>query len=359
VVEFRLLGPVEILVGPQRLDAGLPRQRAVLAALLADAGQLVSVDSLVDRVWADEPPASVRQTLHSYIAGVRRALRAAARLDGAPVGLVYRSGGYVLEADRHLVDLHCFRRLTAQAGQRERAIAERAAMLREAVALWRGEALAGLGGPWVARKRDAWERERLDAVVAWAQAELAMGAAQAVLVPLRDLAAEHPLAEPLTATLMRALCATGRPGEALDRYTATRHSLREELGTDPGRELQSLHTAILRGELVPSVSSSAPQPTVPAQLPLAPGELSGRARELARLDDWAAAGSRPAVLITGAAGTGKTALAVHWARRAAPSFPDGQLYANLRGFDPSGTPVSPTRVLRGFLEALGVSIIGP
>jgi DNA-binding SARP family transcriptional activator/tetratricopeptide (TPR) repeat protein len=379
MVDFRLLGPVEVWAGPRRLDAGQPRQRTVLAALLADAGRVVGTATLVDRVWGDDPPPTARQSLASHLARVRGVLAEAARAGGTPVRLVHRSGGYLLSIEPEQVDLFRFRRLLAAAREpqqpgeqhapqqraaeqrppEQRPPERRVALLREAVALWRGEPLTGLTGAWAQRMRESWALERLDAMVEWARAELALGDTAAVLGPLSELIAEHPLAEPLAEVLMRALAAAGRPAEALAVFVTARQRLADELGTEPGGELRAVHRSILRGELAaPVPAASAPPPVRPAQLPADVPAFAGRVDQLARLDGLLPAGAGSPVTVTvsalsGTAGVGKTALAVHWAHRVAGRFPDGQLYVNLRGFDHGGAPVAPADALRGFLDAFG------
>jgi len=256
-MEFRLLGEMELRAAGQMLHVGAPRPQAVLAALAVDAGRPVAIETLIDRVWADAPPVEVRNVLYSYLSRIRRLLKHAATLTGeTTVRIERRHAGYVLDVDPDLVDLHRFRRLVSdpQCGDRARATA-----LAEALGLWRGSALAGLPGRWAEQIRDSWDRRRLDAVVQWAQVELRLGHPVAVITTLPDLAAEYPLVEPLEALLMRALHAAGRSAEALDRYTAVRQRLADELGTDPGPELRALHAAVLHGELpAPAVKTAPP-----------------------------------------------------------------------------------------------------
>lgn len=178
MVEYRLLGPVEVWSGGRPVEAGQPRQRAVLAALLADAGYVVSYDTMVDRVWGRTPPRDARGTLRVYLSGIRRLLARAAEADldvAMPTDLVHRSGGYLIATDRDQVDLHRFRRLVVQARAAGASAPQRVSLLREATRLWRGEPLAGITGEWAARMRESWGRERLEAVVAWADAELRLG----------------------------------------------------------------------------------------------------------------------------------------------------------------------------------------
>jgi tetratricopeptide (TPR) repeat protein len=366
MVEFRLLGPVEVWAGGRLVDVGQPRQRSVLAALLVDAGRLVTLEALVDRVWGERTPNGAHHALYSHVARVRRALAQASAADGTTVRLLRHSGGYLLDIDPDRVDLHRLRRLVEQARDPANEDTERLALLREALGLWRGEPLAGLAGAWAARVREAWRQLRLDAMLAWAQAELRVGDPSAVIGPLAEQAGEEPLVEPLTVMLMRALHAAGRSAEALDRYTATRRRLAEELGADPGIELQELHQSILRGDLDPLRASNAaraalPVDGVPAQLPSDVRGFTGRSRELSQLHQLLPSADRPqlgstAVVISaiaGTAGIGKTALALHWAHQVRDRFPGGQLYVNLRGYGPT-PPLDPLQALAQLLFGLGV-----
>lgn len=373
VAEFRLLGPIEVWDAGRLIDAGQPRQRCVLAALLVDAGRLVTWETLIDRVWGEDPPAAARNALYAHITRIRQLLRQADTAGGG-ARLERRPGGYLLAVDPDRVDLHRFRRIIDQVRGGGSSDQERVKRLREALALWRGEPLAGVAGDWAIRTRELYHGQRLYAVAAWADAEVCVGNPHSVIEPLTTLLDLYPLAEPLAAGLMRALQATGNPAGALDLYRRTRERLVEELGTDPGLELRQLHQAILRGEptddraelVSPLPGRSGPPPgsparpplAVPAQLPLAPVGFAGRAAELARLDALATnqrAPEMPIAAILGTAGVGKTALALHWAHRMAGRFPDGQLYVNLRGFEPAASPVDPGEAVRGFLDAFGVA----
>jgi DNA-binding SARP family transcriptional activator/tetratricopeptide (TPR) repeat protein len=357
-VEFQLLGPVEVRSGGRILDAGQPRQRAVFAALLVDAGRVVASDVLVDRVWGEDAPQDARGTLSAHLSRIRRVLGEAAE-DGDRAALVYRSGGYLLDVDPARVDVMCWRRLVAAARAPGCPVGQRLGLMREAVALWRGEALAGLAGLWAARTRQAWREEYLEVVVAWADEELRAGNPATVVGPLTELAGEHPLAESVTASLMRALAATGRPAEALGLFAAARERLAEELGTGPGPTLRAVHQRILRGDVAAVQADARPRRPVPRQLPAPVPHFAGRTDPLAQLTSLLERGPEKGgtVVISaigGTAGVGKTALAVHWAHQVADRFPDGQLYVNLRGFDPTGHLLDPADVIRRFLDALDV-----
>ncbi|OLF12526.1 AfsR/SARP family transcriptional regulator [Actinophytocola xanthii] len=355
-MELRLLGPVEVHAGGRTVAVGPPQCCEVLAALAVDAGRPVPVPVLVDRVWGTAAPQRARRTLHTHLTRIRRLLERTGTSEGEAAPVVRRGGGYALEIDPARVDLHRYRDLVEQARDPACPQRRRLSLLREARGLWRGEPLSGLPGAWAARTRDAWLREHLDTVVAWARAELEIGNAVGVVEPLSRLLAEHPLVESLTATVMRALHAAGRQAEALERYGETRQRLVDELGVEPGDELRRTHLAILRGGLRQAPAPS--RPAGPAQLPLDVPGFTGRAGELAQLDGvLSGAEGRAATVVvsavSGTAGVGKTALAVHWAHRVADRFPDGQLYVNLRGYDPD-QPVSAGDALAGLLSALGV-----
>jgi DNA-binding SARP family transcriptional activator/tetratricopeptide (TPR) repeat protein len=347
-VEFRLLGELQLRVGGRSVDLGTPRQQTVLAALAVDVGRPVPIETLVDRVWDDAPPTEARNILYSHLSRIRRLLAAGtAKLDR-------RSAGYVLDIDLDLVDMHRFARLVERA--RNAGPEERAGFLAEALTLWRGPPLAGLPGEWVAELRNSWQRRRLDTAVAWAEAELAMARTEAVLTMLPDLVAEHPLAEPLEDLLMRALHAAGRDAEALHRYVALRQRLADELGTDPGPALRELHTAILRNELPAATPAPRAGPlATPAQLPPDVFGFAGRDALLGVLDDLVDGAGRIAA-VSGTAGVGKTSLVVHWAHRVRDRFPGGQLFVDLRGFDPTGSPVTPSEAVRAFLDAFEVPL---
>jgi DNA-binding SARP family transcriptional activator/tetratricopeptide (TPR) repeat protein len=350
-VEIRLLGAVQIIGDAgQQVGTGPAQQQLLVASLAADAGRPVAVDVLLDRIWGDVP-AGARRTLPVLVTRLRRVLEQA----GA-ARVVYRSGSYLLDTDPEQVDVHRMRALADRARNADLDPRARARLLRAAVGLWRGEPLTGLSAPWVERVRPAWSQQYVDTVVAWGNAELAGGDPGPVPALVAALVAEHPLNEPLIAVYLRALAAAGRGTDALAAYADTRARLADELGVDPGPELAALHQALLRGDPVrPAPAGDRP---VPAQLPAGVPGFAGRQEQLARLDGLL--GSQPgAVVISallGTAGVGKTALALHWAHGVAGEFPDGQLYVNLRGFDPDGQVVAPADALHAMLDALGVPV---
>ncbi|TDV56137.1 AfsR/SARP family transcriptional regulator [Actinophytocola oryzae] len=351
-MELRLFGELEVWSAGRSLEAGTPRQQAVLAALVVDARRPVAIDTLVNRVWDDRLPANPRAVLYSHLSRIRRLL-------GPSVCLERRPAGYVLDIDPDLVDLHRFRRLVDQGHDDRRDDGVRLAALTEALGLWRGEPLCGLSGAWVTQVRDSWHQRRLDAVMLWAQTELRLGHPAAVTAFLPDLAAEYPLVEPIEALLILALHATGRGAEALDRYTAVRQRLADELGTDPGPELRAAHQAVLATTSTSVTGDRAAGAPIPRQLPAAPRAFTGREAELSFLTTVADAADRQGgtmvvSAIGGTGGIGKTWLAVRWAHDNVDRFADGQLFTDLRGFSPAEQPAPPADVLGGFLHALGV-----
>jgi DNA-binding SARP family transcriptional activator/tetratricopeptide (TPR) repeat protein len=387
-MEFRLLGQVEVSARGQSLEIGPPQQCLLLAALAADAGRLVTVESLIDRLW-DDAPHGARRTLHVLISRLRRVLSGAmaARLEQAVV--VRRYGGYELQVDPSQVDVHQFLRLASACCPGSSVRVEK---LREALTWWRGEPLAGLRGEWAARVRAAWRQEYLEVVVAWADAELQAGNPAAAVGQLTALATEYPLAESLSAALMRMLSAVGRPADALAHYGQIRQRLADELGVCPGQGIQAVYQAVLRGGADPAGertligrAAAEPDPTdteldavlrsshqetlrgnrrsqvAPRQLPTAPRLFTGRAAEMACLTAGLAEAqaqqperATAISVISGIPGVGKTWLALHWAHKHVTRFPDGQLWINLRGFDPCEPPLNAETALRGFLAALGV-----
>ncbi|OXM49653.1 AfsR/SARP family transcriptional regulator [Amycolatopsis alba] len=339
-MEFQVLGSVTVRAGGQVFAVGEPRQQHVLAVLLLEAGRTVGLDTLVSRVWGESPPKQARRSLQAHITRIRRVLEQA---EPGSSWLARDAGGYRLDISPDQVDVFRFRNaLRDGATDRE--------ALTAALDLWRGEPLAGLPGEWAERVRRTLGQEHEAAVVAWAVAEIRAGQAAATIIPLTELVEEHPLHEGAAAVLMRALYAVARTADALAVHERTRRALRDELGVDPGPELAAVHEAVLRHDLPPGEQGP---PAVPAQLPAAVAEFTGRADETAELDRLAArAGDEPVIAcLTGTAGAGKTATVVQWGHRMRDRFPDGQLYLDLRGYAPE-KPVSPDDALGAFLTAL-------
>ncbi|WP_308257175.1 AfsR/SARP family transcriptional regulator [Saccharothrix luteola] len=335
-VRYRLLGPVAAHLDGEPVRLGGPKQRAVLAALLLNANRVVSEEQLIGLVWDGEPPTSARGQLQVRIWELRKLLGRSA--------IVRRSPGYLIEVAPGQLDLQVFGDAVAaaRADLAEERVDAGVTRLRDALALWEGPVLGGVTEALQDRESRLLDERRLAAVEDLFDAELRAGRHADVIGELRRAGGEYPFRERLQGALMLALHRSGRTSEALAVYAETRRRFTAELGIEPGRELQELHVQVLQGE------EPAPVPVArPAQLPHDVRGFAGRHAELARLDDagiW---------VITGAAGVGKTALAVRWARRARDRFPDGQLYVDLRGFDADHEPVPPAAALAQLLRALG------
>jgi DNA-binding SARP family transcriptional activator/tetratricopeptide (TPR) repeat protein len=394
-----VLGPVTAWRDEREVRAGQPRQLAVLGVLAMRANRVVSRGELVDAVWGEQPPASAEGGIYTYIAGLRRVLepdrprRAPDRSRRAPASvLVTAGGGYMLRLAPGSLDADCFEQLLgqvrAQRGQGDLAGAARA--VDEALALWRGPAFAGVPGPFAEAERERLGQLRTAAAEERADLLLAQGRPTEAVAELTVLAAEYPLRERARGLLMIGLYRCGRQADALQVFRDVRDRLADELGIDPSAELTHIHQQVLgtdpaldgppelpppppaaAGPAAPAAQEPHESPA-PAQVPPEAAGFAGRATELLWLrgmlppsdDEGAEAGEEagagagdrePAVaIVAGTAGVGKTTLAIRFARQVASHFPDGQLYVNLRGFDPSGAPADPETALRGFFEALGV-----
>ena len=355
-LEFRLLGPVEVWRGPERLTISSLHQRSVLATLALSPGRVVSVSALVDAVWKEQSPPSARRQVIKLVSRLRGTLGDA---------ITTRSSDYVLNAEPDQVDVGVFD--SSVAGARQLSVTDPAgagAAVRKALRLWRGPALSGVT-PGLATQATRLEESRLTALEDSVDWELAAGGHAALVAELTVLVTEHPLRERLVGQLMLALHRSGRTTEALEVYRRTHERLAEDLALAPGAQLQQLHVAILRNDATPVALIPPPAPgprsvtrssvAVPRQLPCAVPGFTGRASQLKELTGLLDRNDTVVIsAINGTAGVGKTALAVHWSHQIADRFPDGQLYVNLRGFDPSGQPVPAADAIRGFLDALGV-----
>jgi DNA-binding SARP family transcriptional activator len=350
---LRVLGPVTLWDGGAVVDVGPSKQRTLLAVLAVDAGRPVSVDTLITRIWGEEPPPSARGSLYVLVTRLRRILAEAGRAHH--VSVERRAGGYALESSAAGVDLTLFRSLRDRAVDQDLPEQERAELLGRALGLWTGPPLGGVPGAWAERTRAGLEAEVLEALVAWARIEVSRGRVEPVIGRVRAAIEEFPLVEPLVEVQMMALHGAGRDSEAVECYGAARTRLAEELGIEPGRELQDVYAKLLRSELD---EPARPGVVVPRQLPASVATFTGRAEELASLNRWLDdEDAEPTMVISavsGTAGVGKTALAVLWAHRVSARFPDGQLYVNLRGYDPE-QPMTPGEALTRLLAGLGVT----
>jgi DNA-binding SARP family transcriptional activator/tetratricopeptide (TPR) repeat protein len=386
LMRFTVFGAVRAWCDTTELDLGPPQQRAVLALLLARGGQPTSLGELVDMLWAADPPTSAVNIVHRYVGTLRRVLEP--ELPPRTVGnwLVRHASGYRAAADAESLDLLRFRELVRQARDTAagRQPARAVPLYEAALTLCQGSCAGDLAAVRGHPAFIAVDQEWLAVVREAADVALDAGLASQLLPALRRAAERDPLAEPVQARLMLALAAGGSQAEALSVYEATRARLAEDLGLDPGAELREAHGRVLRQQAATRVlappaearkadapgpadrggaregvlARAAPPAVRPAQLPADTAAFAGRRPEAARVADLLAARpldaqAMPIVMIDGMPGSGKTALAVHCAHALAGHFPDGQLYVNLRGFDPGGA-VSPTEALRGFLDALGM-----
>jgi DNA-binding SARP family transcriptional activator/tetratricopeptide (TPR) repeat protein len=350
--QFRLLGAVEVNVDGRPVPIGYAQLRCVLAVLLVEVNRPVSVDHVVERVWATRRlPHQPRRAVQHAMTLLRGALAPATE-----VIISRNTAGYQLTTAPDTIDLHRFDTLVTQA--RAATGDERAAALFEqALRLWQGEPFTGLDTPWLNALRASLVARRQSARLDLTDIHLRHGRHTALVADLAEQAVHHPLDERLAGQYLLALYRSGRQAEALEHYHRLERLLAEELGVDPSPPLRLLHQQILTAN--PTLATSAPPAAtsrpvpVPQQLPAPPRVFTGRAGELDRLD--AAMAEKAISSVSGLGGIGKTWLALHWAHRHLDQFPDGQLHVNLRGFDPTGQPVAPAEAVRGFLDALGVS----
>jgi DNA-binding SARP family transcriptional activator len=381
---LRILGPLEAWTGQGWTAVRAPKWRALLATLVLTPGRLVATDQLIDDLWGESPPAKASNLVSVYVHHLRKLIG-----DTGGQVLVTRAPGYQIVLAPGDLDADRFGRLYADgraaltAGDNEQA----ADLLAAALAEWRGRALADVPPtPLVSAEADRLEWARLQALELRIEADLRCGRHAEVTPELRRLLADHPLREALWALLMRALSGAGRQAEALEAYGAAREVIADELGVDPGTELQQLYQQILNADAMSPAAGgqatgagAAPVAAAgpPAQLPADIADFTGRADEVAEVSrlltgesptgagpertgstgPGAAAeslagspGAVPVVLVAGSGGLGKTALAVHAAHLLAGRFSDGQLYANLLG---STEPLAPAEVLARFLRDLG------
>jgi DNA-binding SARP family transcriptional activator/tetratricopeptide (TPR) repeat protein len=352
-MDFLLLGPVEAFAEGRRVELGRRQERCLLGLLLLEAGRVVPIDRLAELLWAGDPPAGARHALHTYVGRLRSALGAYG------VRLLTRRDGYLADVCADQVDVH---RFVATAGRVHEVTdpAQRSAVLAQALALWRGPLLADVADDRLRERIGLGLQElRLSAVEWRAEADLVCGRPERVVADLSGLTAQYPTRERLPALLMTALYRSGRQTDALAVYRDAREFLVAEFGVEPGPQLRLLHEQVLRNDpVLAGPAASSPMPVRPAHLPCDVAGFTGRTRHLQALDGLVddEPGPRTLVIsaIAGTAGVGKTALAVHWAHHVKDRFPDGQLYVNLRGFDPGGAVMDPAEAVRRFLDALAV-----
>ncbi|GAA1983177.1 AfsR/SARP family transcriptional regulator [Catenulispora subtropica] len=344
-VDIRVLGPVEVMVRARAVTLGGPRASRVLALLAMNCNTVVPHDWIVDALW-DDPPPTVRQQVHNVVHGLRRALDGA---DGS-VNVVRTGVGYQLEAEGSVVDALRFQdharkaRRDVARGRPGAAVSH----LRDALAQWRGPALAGLADGRLGRIAALLDDQRLAVGEQLAELALAGGEEFRVVGELARLVVEHPYHEALRAALIKALRREGRQAEALAVYEQGCRLLIDELGLEPSPVLRTARHQVLQPRL------DEPGPNF---LPRDLTEFTGRVSETGRLTALAARSETSApgiVTITGMGGVGKTALAVHAAHRLAADYPAGQFYVDLKGFTASAEPLDPGQALELLLRDVGV-----
>ena len=335
-MEYRVLGPLEVVDNGRRLNLGGAKQQAVLASLLVHADQTVALEQLVDELWDEAPPETAPKTIRVYVSRLRKLLR-----DGA---IERRPGGYVLRLNGDRVDLRQFEqyadegRLALAAGDPRQA----ADLLRQALNLWRGPALAGLGSETLRHEAVRLEELRLRTLEDRLEADLACGRHRDLVGELQALVAEQPLRQRPRAQLMLAFYRSGRAGEALEVYRQTHRLLVDELGIDPGEELRALERAILRSDPALELPTIAP-----TNLPAQATPLVGRERELAEVLELLR--EKRLLTLTGPGGVGKTRLAQQAASELADEFRDGAWFVSLAALR------APELVLPTVAQALKVS----
>uniref|UniRef100_A0AAU1IBX4 AAA family ATPase n=1 Tax=Streptomyces sp. NBC_00180 TaxID=2903632 RepID=A0AAU1IBX4_9ACTN len=376
-MEFRVLGPVEVCHEGYRVPISGTKLHTVLAALLLARGEVVSDDRLSWLLWGWTPPVTISAQLYTYVSRLRKLL-------GGDILIDRRPPGYAMAIGNSLLDLFEFEEL-ARAGQKAlfaQDYEKAAYLLRDGLARWSGPPLANTTEHLAETEAPSLLEARAATLEYRIAADLALGRHEQITAELTGLVAEFPLRERIRGQLMTALCRSGRQADAIHVYHHGRAALAEELGVDPCEELQATYRALLEGSLArlpqvrtpdhaaaPSARQADPGAPdahdggdaahgVPATLPPDTPDFTGRERELGLLHRALApnaAADRPRrVLVTGMAGVGKTALAVHAAHRCKRYFPDGQLYVDLRA--PDGTVRPASRVLLHLLRALGLPL---
>ncbi|MCT7353242.1 tetratricopeptide repeat protein [Streptomyces sp. 15-116A] len=355
-LRFSVLGPVRAWRDDEPLATGSPQQRALLAALLLREGRTATAAELIDALWGEEPPSQALAAVRTYASRLRKVLD--------PGVLVSESGGYAVRGlGEDALDLARAQDLATEAEKARSAgdLCHAREVLRRALALWDGETLAGVPGPYAEAQRVRLEEWRLQLLESRLDMDLEQGCHAEAVSELTALTAAHPLRERLRELLMLALYRSGRQAEALAVYADTRRLLAEELGVDPRPELRELQQRVLRADPAlaePSAPAAEPATAAvrPAQLPASVPDFTGRSsfvRELGEILASAEGRVMAVSALAGIGGVGKTTLAVHVAHQARSAFPDGQLYVDLQGA--GARAAEPETVLGSFLRALGTA----
>ncbi len=365
-VEFRLLGPLEVLGRGGMHEVTSARQRIVLCTLLLHVDRAVPFAPLVDAVWNESPPVTARSQLQTCISGLRRQL---AEIH-AGSEILTRPMGYMMVVNGDILDIQQFEQLVgkgraeAAGGHKEEAVQD----LRAALALWRGPAAAGLDSEMVQAIATRLNENRIGVLEECIDLELALGRHHGLTGELGELVRQYPMREKIRAQHMLSLYRSARSADALESFREARQIFTEELGLDPGEDLRRLERAILSNDkaldLEPAARPGSPWadqnvPAAPCQLPAAIADFTGRQDVQHELTELLSAGPDdegtkylPVVALTGKGGVGKTALALQVAYAVRAHYPDGQLFAELTG--PDGQPAGIHGLLAQFLRALGL-----
>lgn len=373
-LQFKVLGPMSIARDGDPLLVRAPLQRRLLAALLASSGRAVTLEALADAVWDESPPDNARNALMVYLHRLRRAL-------GSDRRIVREAAGYRMLVTADDFDAKAFEEWSAAARTtwKDGRLEQAAEQYSRALGLWHGEPYADVPSVGVVAAEALRLSERRSLVHQESlELRLDLGLHATVIGEFEALARDHPFRERLTALRAVALYRAGRQAEALQVFRESRRALREEMGIDPGLLLQRVHDAILHGDVrLDTVSTDSLEgdwappaevrievrpavAVVPRELPADVAAFTGRASELRELeaarrgDDAEGIPPSPIVVLSGMAGVGKTASAVHWSRQVAPDYPDGQLFLDLRGY--SAVPaLRPIEALAAMLRSLGLA----
>jgi DNA-binding SARP family transcriptional activator/Tfp pilus assembly protein PilF len=370
MVQFRLLGSLEVMTQGNLVPLNSNRLRVVLAMLLFHEGRVVSLERIIDALWDDDPPLTAKGQVQTCISTLRQQF---AFLGGT--GLIStNSVGYTIRVPAGSLDIAVFESLVSRAREQVEVGAESAAAeFRSALALWRGPAAADVRSELVQTMATRLNEDRLAVLEECIQLELALGRHRELVGELSELTKAYPLHESLRAQHMLALYRSARQAAALESFQEGRRILREELGVEPSERLRTLQERILNSDpslelrsdidldAGPALSGARAESaaTVPRQLPAAIADFTGRQEMLADLIALLATpdepdGRRflPVASLNGKGGVGKTALALHVAHAVRHLYPDGQLFIQLH--DADGQPLTPMELIAALLRSLGL-----
>ena len=360
-ITIAIFGGLRLWRNGNEADIGSQRQRIVLAELICAGGNVVSIPALVDALWDQDPAASAVNQVHRIVGQLRRTLEPGLSPHSTGMTILASGAGYRMASGSVQCDLYRMRELTREAKKllSRGEIGSVGRCYEDALDLTQGALLGGLDSRVETRPEFlAVEQERVSAAIAAAEFAVVHGCTPQTLAAVMAIAVSVPLDEPLHALVIKLLSGAGRRADALTTFDSIRRRLADELGVDPGRELIAAYNDLLAADA--ELSRPVPGPVrlpKPAQLPRAlPGFVHRADAEVLLAEELSAVGTVVITAFGGMAGIGKTALAVYWAHEVADQFPDGQLYINLRGFDPGGRASTPDEALNSLLEGLGESV---